>query len=285
LPDTDFSKLKITIVGLGVIGGSFAKGLKDVEKDKLYGVDIDENTLITAIGEGIIDEGFTDPCIPLKESDIVILCIYPKQIKDFIIKYKDSFKAGVIITDTAGIKQGYIEKINPILPDNADFIFGHPMAGREKKGIDFSSGEVFKGANYLIIPNERNKEENINKIEDMVYAIGFKSVSKISAKRHDELISYTSQLPHAIAVSLINSDEWEEDMGLFIGDSYKELTRIASINESLWSQLFIGNRENLIHQINLFEKKLNKLKRCLIEKDEENLIKLFKESSKRREKI
>lgn len=285
MPDTDFSKLKITIVGLGVIGGSFAKGLKDVEKDKLYGVDIDENTLITAIGEGIIDEGFTDPCIPLKESDIVILCIYPKQIKDFIIKYKGFFKAGVIITDAAGIKQGYIEKINPILPDNADFIFGHPMAGRERKGIDFSSGEVFKGANYLIIPNERNKEENINKIEDMVYAIGFKSVSRISAKRHDELISYTSQLPHAIAVSLINSDEWEEDMGLFIGDSYRELTRIASINESLWSQLFIGNRENLIHQINLFEKKLNELKKCLIEKDEENLIKLFKESSKRREKI
>lgn len=285
MPNTDFSKLKITIVGLGVIGGSFAKGLKDIKKDKLYGIDIDENTLITAKREGIIDEGFIDPYIPLKESDIVILCIYPKQITDFITKYKSFFKDGVIITDTAGIKQGFIEKINPILPDNADFIFGHPMAGREKKGIDFSSGEVFKGANYLIIPNERNKEENINKIEDLVYGIGFKRVSKISAKRHDELISYTSQLPHAIAVSLINSDEWEEDMELFIGDSYRELTRIASINESLWSQLFIGNRENLIRQITLFEKKLNELKNCLVEKDEENLIKLFKESSKRRERI
>lgn len=285
MSDTDFSKLKITIVGLGVIGGSFAKGLKDVPKNMLYGVDTDEDTLIKAKKEGIIDEGFKDAYIPAKESDIIILCIYPKQITEFILKYRDCFKDGVIITDATGIKQGFIEKINPILPDNADFVFGHPMAGREKKGIDFSSREVFIGANYLLIPNERNKEENINKIEDMVRAIGFRRISRISAKRHDELISYTSQLPHAIAVSLISSDEWEEDMGLFIGDSYRELTRIASINESLWCQLFMGNRENLIHQIDLFENKLDQLKSYLINEEEENLIELFKESSQRREKI
>lgn len=283
--NSGFHQLKISIVGLGVIGGSFAKGLKDVPKAKLYGIDTDENTLAKAENEGIIDQGFIDPFIPVQESDIIILCIYPKQIVNFIKKYKDCFKEGVIITDATGIKQGFIEKINPILPPNADFVFGHPMAGREKKGIDFSSGEVFKGANYLIVPNERNKEENINKIQELVKAIGFKRISRISAKRHDELISYTSQLPHAIAVSLINSDEWEEDMGLFIGDSYRELTRIASINESLWCQLFIGNRENLIHQIDLFQNKLNQLKNCLVNEDEENLIKLFKESSERREKI
>ncbi|MDV3426566.1 MAG: prephenate dehydrogenase [Bacillota bacterium] len=285
MENSGFGQLKISIVGLGVIGGSFAKGLKNVPKAKLFGIDTDENTLAKAKNEGIIDQGFVDPYTPVKESDIIILCIYPKQITDFVLKYKDCFKDGVIITDASGIKQGFIEKINPILPQSADFVFGHPMAGREKKGIDFSSGEVFKGANYLIIPNERNKEENINKIEELVKAIGFKRISRISAKRHDELISYTSQLPHAIAVALINSDEWEEDMGLFIGDSYRELTRIASINESLWCQLFMGNGENLIHQIDLFQNKLNQLKTCLVNEDEENLIKLFKESSQRREKI
>lgn len=283
--DTDFSRLNITIVGLGVIGGSFAKGLKNVSKNRIYGVDTDENTLKKAKYEGIIDEGFTDAAIPVKESDIIILCIYPKQIAEFVSEYKNCFKKGVILTDASGIKQGFIEKINPILPADSDFVFGHPMAGREKKGIDFSSGEVFRGANYLIIPNERNRKESIKLIEDLVRAIGFKRISRISAKRHDELISYTSQLPHAIAVSLINSDEWEEDMGLFIGDSYRELTRIASINESLWSQLFIGNRDNLIRQINLFQNKLNELKNYLVNNEEENLINLFKESSKRREKL
>jgi len=133
LENTDFSKLKITIVGLGVIGGSFAKGLKDVPKNMLYGVDTDKSTLIKAKEEGIIDEGFIDAYIPAKESDIIILCLYPKQIADFILKYRGCFKDGVIITDATGIKQGFIEKINPMLPQNVDFVFGHPMAGREKR--------------------------------------------------------------------------------------------------------------------------------------------------------
>jgi prephenate dehydrogenase len=285
LTEEKFSNLKITIVGLGVIGGSFAKSLKALNVDKVWAVDFDENTLVKAKEMGIIDKGYKDASEPIEESDLVILCIYPKQIIEFIKTYKNKFKDNSIITDVTGIKHGYIKAINPILPENVDFVFGHPMAGREKKGIDFSSREVFQGANYLITPNERNKEENIKLIEELVLGIGFKRVSRVDVDKHDEIISYTSQLPHAIAVSLINSDEWAPEIDLFIGDSYRELTRIARINEELWCELFMGNKENLIPQIELFENKIQELKKCLINGDEEHLKELFKESTKRREKI
>lgn len=285
LSDVDFRELKITIVGLGVIGGSFAKAIKAFEVDKVWAVDIDNYTLEKAKELEIIDEGYKDPSIPVSESDLIILCVYPKQITDFITKYKRFFKKGAIITDVTGIKNGYIDMINPILPEHVDFVFGHPMAGREKKGIDYASKEVFMGANYLITPNKRNKEDNIKFIENFVKALGFKRVSRVDVDKHDEIIAYTSQLPHAIAVSLIDSDEWIPETDLFIGDSYRELTRIARINEKLWCELFMGNRNNLINQIDLFQDKLNILKKCLVDKNDDELIELFIESSKRREKI
>lgn len=280
-----FKDYTITIVGLGVVGGSFAKALKEINIGTVYGVDIDSYTINKALEEKIIDKGFNEASIPISKSDLTIICLYPKQIEEFIIKYKECFKKGSIITDVAGIKNGYIDKIMPNIREDIDFIFGHPMAGKESKGIDYSSKEVFKGANYLLITNTANKEENIKTLEDIILSIGFGKITKVSIEKHDELISYTSQLPHAIAISLINSDEWREDVKDFIGDSYRDLTRITSINEELWCQLFIGNKKNIVSQIDMFSEKLQYLKNLIIEEDEENLINMFKEGKRRREKI
>ena len=179
----------------------------------------------------------------------------------------------------------FIDEVLSILPENIDFVFGHPMAGREKKGIEYASDEVFKGANYLITITEKNKESNIEIIEKIVYDLGFSHIKVITPKYHDEMIGFTSQLPHALAVALINSDEEGRDTGSFIGDSYRDLTRIANINEGLWSQLFLGNKNNLLKSMKAFEVEFNKILKCIEDEDKEALEKLFIKSSKRREKL
>ncbi|MEG0296968.1 MAG: prephenate dehydrogenase [Clostridium sp.] len=277
--------MNIVIVGLGVIGGSYAKALKAAGYEDVYGIDKNEETLKKAVELGIIKAGYVDGSKCVRNADLIVLSIYPRLVKDFIEDNKLNFKDGAVITDATGIKEMFIKEVIEILPDNVDFVFGHPMAGREKKGIDFSSAEVFRGANYLITVIDRNKEENIELIEKIASEMGFKRIKRITPDFHDEMISFTSQLPHALAVALINADEEGRDTGSFIGDSYRDLTRIANINEDLWSELFLGNKHNLIKSIIMFEDELMKIKMALVHEDKEKLKVLFRESTARREKL
>lgn len=277
--------MKIVVVGLGVIGGSFTMALKEAGYDDIYGIDINEESLEKAKRIGLIKEGFKDGQEIVKSADLIIISLYPRLVKEFIVDNKDNFKDGAVITDATGIKKLFIEDIVKILPENIDFVFGHPMAGREKKGIDFATSQVFKGANYILTPVDRNKEENLKLIEDLAYKIGFKRVKRITPDYHDEMIGFTSQLPHSLAVALVNSDEEGRDTGSFIGDSYRDLTRIANINEDLWSELFLGNKENLLNSIENFEIELDKIKDAIKNNDKESLREIFIKSTKRREKL
>ena len=277
--------MKIVVVGLGVIGGSFTMALKEAGYDDVYGIDINEESLEKAKKLGLIKEGFTSGDEIVKSADFIIISLYPRLVKKFITDNKESFKDGAVITDATGIKKMFIDDIIKILPENIDFVFGHPMAGREKKGIDFASSTVFKGANYILTPVARNKEENLKMIEDLVYKLGFKRVRRITPEHHDEMIGYTSQLPHSLAVALVNSDLEGRETGSFIGDSYRDLTRIANINEDLWSELFLGNKENLLTSIENFEVELDKIKHAIENDDKESLKELFIKSTKRREKL
>ena len=277
--------LNITIVGLGLVGGSFAKALKFLNPKNIWAIDIDKESLQKGEAMGIIDRGYEDPEEPLKSSDLVIICLYPDLVKRFVGDNLANFKSGSIITDVTGIKNGLVEDINKILPENIDFVFGHPMAGREKKGLEYSSSEVFKGANYIITPNDRNKKSSIDLIEDIAINIGFKRVIKIDPQKHDEVIAFTSQLPHVIAVALVNSDDLNMDTGSVVGDSYRELTRIAQINEKLWSELFIGNKENLLQKIERFQEKLELLKTAIMEDKKDILEEEFIKSSVRRKNL
>ena len=277
--------MRIVIVGLGVIGGGYAMALKEAGYTEVYGIDKSKETLKKAKALGIIKEGYEDEQEIVQKADLIVLAIYPNLVKNFIIINKEHFKDGAVITDVTGLKQLFINEIIEILPENIDFVFAHPMAGREKKGIDYATNTVFKGANFLITVIDRNKDENLDLIENLAYKMGFKHVKRICPKYHYEMIAFTSQLPHALAVALINSDVEGRNTGEFIGDSYRDLTRIANINESLWSQLFLGNKENLLEAINNFEKELDKIKLSLESDDKENLEQLFIKSSIRREKL
>ncbi len=277
--------LNITVVGLGLIGGSYAMAIRELNPKKLYAVDIDEEAILDAEKNGIIDKGYVNADIPLKESDLVIICLYPKLVKDFIKSNIEHFKNGAVITDVTGIKSGFIEEVNHILREDLDFIFGHPMAGREQKGLKFASKEVFNGANYIITPTERNKEENIKFLEELIRKIGFRNVVRISPEKHDKIIGFTSQLPHVIAVSLVNSDELGIDTGSYTGDSYKELTRIAQINSELWTELFMGNKDNLIKEIEVFEQNIAMVKNAIINEEKSLLTELLEKASKKRKEM
>lgn len=272
----------ITVVGLGVVGGSFVKTLKG-QGHQVYGIDIDENTLKRAKDEGYIIEGYQDGSEIINKSDLTIICLYPSLVLDFI--KNNQFKKGSIITDAVGIKSYFLQEAMNIIDQDVEFVSGHPMAGREKKGFEYASQDVFKNANYILIEHPVNKKECIEFMEEFVGTLGFKSVKIMSPQAHDEIISFTSQLPHAIAVALINSDNEKYETGKYIGDSYRDLTRIANINEELWSELFLRNRENLLNSIEAFESQLDLIKQGLLDDDEQILKKLFVKSSKRREKL
>lgn len=277
--------MNIGIVGLGVVGGSYAISLKEAGYEFVYGIDTNKNTLVTAKDMGIIKEGFTSGKEILGECDIVIISIYPDSIVKFLEDNKQYFKKDAIITDAVGIKGVIVERVENTLRDDVHFVFGHPMAGREKKGIEFASGAVFKGANYIITPTDRTDDSAIDVIEKLVSDIGFKKITKITPNDHDKIISFTSQLPHVLAVALINSDDESFDTGRFIGDSYRDLTRISNINGDLWAELFMNNKENLLYCIKNFEEQLDLIKDCINKEDNETLKEIFKKSSLRREQL
>lgn len=274
--------MNIVVVGLGVIGGSYVQALKG-KGHHVYGIDLDQDTLDQAKAGGFIEEGYIDGSEIIKESDFTIICLYPSEIIKFIKLH--TFKPGSIVTDVVGIKSYYLDEVFSIIDPSVEYIAGHPMAGREKRGFAYADASVFQNANFIIINHPNNHAGQIKMMEDFVSDIGFKSVRIVSPQDHDRIISFTSQLPHVIAVSLINSDNNQFDTGKYIGDSFRDLTRIANINEDLWSELFINNKEFLLESITRFEEKFNKMKTAILEGDDQSLKAEFIESTKRRENL
>lgn len=274
--------MKIGIIGLGAIGGSFAAGLRAAGYEEIYGVDIDEETVKTAEKSGMIKEGSLSAEGFLPDLDVLLLSLYPSQIVPFIEKYHALFKAGVVITDVTGVKTAIIEQVAEVLPDIADFVFAHPMRGSEKKGIIGADHTRFIGANALITPTSKNKEKNIQLIENLYREIGFTKITRVSPELHDEQIAYVSQLMHALSVAVVNSNQASEDTLTFAGNSFQELTRIADINGDLWSELFLNNRSALLKSIEQFETELDKLKQTLKTADEEKLKDLFSKATAQR---
>jgi prephenate dehydrogenase len=280
-----FREMSVAIAGLGVIGGSFALGLKSLGCDKVYGIDSDPGTLALARETGLIREGSTRAGDILSRADLVVIALYPRLVPGFLRENLAAFRKNAVITDATGVKSALAGELEGILegrPD-LDFVLGHPMAGREKKGLAFASEVVFRGANYLICPREQNRPESLELVRDLALALGFARISFVSPAVHDAAIAYTSQLTHAMAVALMTSDEAGRDTGRFIGDSFRDLTRIAKMNEDLWSELFLENREHLLTAMERFSGELEKIRRALETGDAEALKALFRESTGRRE--
>lgn len=282
--ELDFSNLNITIVGLGLIGGSYAMALKELKPKNLWGADIDSKALQYAEEMSVVDKAYNNAAEPLKQSDLVIISLYPRDTIKFIRNNLSNFKQGAIITDVSGIKEEVVTEVEVFIPEALDFIGGHPMAGREAKGLSYASKDIFKNANYIITPTDKNKPENVELIKEMARSIGCKNIVEIDPKVHDKIIAYTSGVTHLIAVALMNSESFDKERSLFIGGSFRDATRVALINGDLWSELFISNKDNIICELEEFERNLTNIKNAIKNEDLSAMKNIFNNAgAKRRE--
>jgi len=283
-------------VGLGLMGGSIAKGIKDKvfkanyslgkngfendSKGQIYAMDINMTSLQNALNDKIIDRAFTPEQTNemLQSCDFVFICLYPKATLNFLIEHKDSFKPGTVVTDISGVKTLIAENIfdgeKSIIRSDVDFILGHPMAGNEKEGYSGSNQCIFEGRNYILMPHPTNKPETISLMKELVTKLGIKRIIETDYVTHDHKIAFTSQLCHVIASALVDSAE-DNKITAFGGGSYEDLTRIAMINAPLWTELFLSNKKELLSMITTFEDSLTNIKTAIEKEDQDGLQKIL----------
>ena len=274
---------KILIIGLGVIGGGYAKALTAEEYRHVRCITKNQKDIDYALANGMIEFGTTELDEGLiKESELIIFALYPTIFKEWIEKNQHLFAPGTVITDVSGVKSGIVEPIQSVLRSDVEFISAHPMAGREKSGVEYSTAEVFKGANYIVVPTEKNTENAINICKKLGSELGFAKISVLSIEEHDKMIAFLSQLTHCIAVTLMNSND-EENLEKYTGDSFRDLTRIAKINDLMWSELFMLNREALVGEMNSFIKKFTEFRDMLIASETDAMRSEMRKASAKRE--
>ena len=187
-----------------------------------------------------------------------------------------------MVTDVSGVKRGVVEPVQVALPEGVEFIASHPMAGRETSGITHSAEVSFAPANFIITPTDKNTQAGIDWCRDLAEELGFKRISILTPAEHDHMIGYVSQLCHAIAVSLMCASD-NSELANYTGDSFRDLTRIARINDKMWAELFLWNKDNLISEIDMFDSALQDMREKLVNDDREGLEEMFRLSTKRRE--
>lgn len=189
------------------------------------------------------------------------------------------------MTDIAGVKGNLADDIRQILPPGIDFISSHPMCGHEGEGLSRADPDIFRGANYILLPDKTNRPENVELIRNMALALGCRHVPSITPEEHDRHIAYTSDLTHVLAAALINSTSLKEDTKYFTGGSFRDETRVADINSPLWTDLFLANRENLLLEIDRFTESLSQIKTALDRADKNTLHELLEKAGKRKRNL
>lgn len=272
---------RILIVGLGLIGGSYAEGLTKAGFE-VGAVTRSQESVDFALSKGFISSGTTEvPREYVSRFDIIVFALYPHVFLSWIENFQDYIKPGALLTDVTGVKRSVVYKVQEMLRDDLEFVGAHPMAGRELYGVKNADCSVFKGANYIVTPTETNTEGAVATCEDLGRALGFGCISRLSPEEHDEMIGFLSQLTHCIAVALMNSKE-SRHLAEFTGDSFRDLTRIARINDGMWSELFLLNRDELLSQMDLFIGKFEELRDALAAGDVEKMREMMKISTERR---
>ena len=280
------------IVGLGIMGGSFAKSIRQNilsqagATGKVLACNRSTACLNQVMAEGVADATYTSDKVAdmLPLCDVVFICLYPHATLDFMKEHRDHFKSGAIVTDISGVK-GIFEKSMPeILRPDVDFIIGHPMAGGEKEGYANSDAKFFVNHNYILCPSDFNKSENLDFMRNLVSEMGFTRITEATCDIHDYKIGFTSQLCHVIASALVESAE-DPEITAFGGGSFEDLTRIALINAPLWTELFIANKEKLVSHIERFEAQIERLKKYISEEDADSLRDMLTDTREQRFKM
>ncbi|MDO4194269.1 MAG: prephenate dehydrogenase [Erysipelotrichaceae bacterium] len=269
----------ITIVGLGLLGGSYAQAFARAGYG-VRGIDIDEEAVSFAKEQRWITEGSTDVSLAA-DTDILICALYPHVFLSWVKENQHLLKPGTLITDVTGVKRSVVSQLSSILRPDIEYIACHPMAGREYKGIRYADASLFEKANFIIVPTERNTEAAIRTAEQIAQILKFKKISCLTPEQHDEMIAFLSQLTHIVAVSLMNVKD-NTHLADFTGDSFRDLTRIARINEDMWPELFMLNGDYLTSEIDALAAELLRFSDLIRTGNTEEMKRLLIQSTERR---
>ena len=265
---------KIAVIGLGIMGGSIAKALKKTDKYYVIGYNRTEETAKRALADGAIDEIWDG--VSQIDADITILAVNPNVTFKLFETLPSLLKKGSILTDICGVKAEVVKMGEAVCKDKGIFfIGGHPMAGRERNGYDYSTEDLFFNRSYTFTETPNSDKETLNKLSQMALDIGCSDVTITSPEYHDKMIAYTSQIPHILAGAYMNSPTSATHKGYSAG-SYHDVSRVASVDENLWSQLFLSNKDNLLYEIDILIRNLQDYKEAVARNDQSRLSGIIK---------
>lgn len=275
---------RIVIVGLGLLGGSYAEALTG-QGFRVDAITRSQSSVDFALQKGIVASATTEIAPELLgQADLVVFALYPHVLLEWLEAHQALLKPGAVLTDVTGVKGCIVGRVQALLRPDVEFIAAHPMAGREVCGVENSTQAMFRGANYLVVPTEKNTPEAIELCRSLGETLGFARVSELSVEAHDEMIAFLSQLTHCIAVALMCCNN-TPDLEAYTGDSFRDLTRIARINDEMWSELFLDNREALLREMEQFRGAFDKLYERIQRGDREGLRAMMRLSTERRKRF
>ncbi|MBO4549027.1 MAG: prephenate dehydrogenase [Abditibacteriota bacterium] len=275
------SKGNILITGLGLMGGSCAMALSRLGYH-VTAIDTRPEAIEYALSRGIIKEGSTrvEPEL-VSGADAAIFGLYPHVFTEWIEEYGHLFRPGAMLTDVTGVKSAVVYDVQRLLPPEVEFIASHPMAGKEVYGVENSDDRIFHDANFIVTPTDRNTPEAVEWCKDLGRILGFRKISVLSPEKHDEMIAFLSQLTHCIAVSLMTCTD-NRHLADYTGNSFRDLTRIARINENMWSELFVMNKKPLLDKMDRFIEEMREFRDALDRNDTEKMREKMRLSTERR---
>ena len=272
--------MKIAIIGIGLIGGSIAKAIKDNTDHTVYGADIQQSVVLRAKLIDAIDDELDDN--KLSECDLVIIALYPEDTVKFISDKAGIIQKGSVVIDCGGVKRCICDPANRLAEENGfTFIGGHPMAGVERSGFESSFGMLFNNASMILAPSPEIDIDTLHRVKEFFLSIGFGSITIVTPEKHDRVIAYTSQLAHVLSSSYIKSPTATEHHGMSAG-SFKDMTRVATLNPKMWSELFIENKDNLVGEIDTLISHLQEYRDAINDGDSEKISALLEDGAQKK---
>ena len=274
--------IRFLIVGLGLMGGSIAYKLSN-EGYYVGAITLNQEDIDYAIKHKIIASGTTKLDKDYISSfQVVFIALYPSVFVSWLKENQGLFAKGTLISDVTGVKGAVVDEVQSFLRKDLEYIPSHPMAGREVGGVRNALSSLFDGANFIITPTKKNSKESVEFLKEIGGIFNFKNISVLSIEEHDEMIGFVSQLTHCIAISLMTTKNDPQGLVKYTGDSFRDLTRIAKINEDMWCELFLYNKEKLLKEIDLFMEQMNKLKEAIKNDDSEEIKEMMRLSTRNR---
>ena len=270
----------VGVIGLGLIGGSMARAVSSKTYSMVYGTDASAEVVSNAIADGILSGKLEDH---YAEIDILIVALYPNDVVDIILKTAPKLKKGCIVIDCTGIKGVVCSQLSDKLTQmGLRFIGGHPMAGKEVSGYTNSTADLFDGAYMILCRDDNTDEEAFSQASDLFKRLGFKGIRSTTAEEHDRVIAYTSQLAHIVSSAYIKSSTLGKRYGFSAG-SFKDMTRVAKLNENMWADLFLANDDAIVSEIDSLISHLLEFENAIEKKDRDRLVSLLRDGRVRKE--